>query len=111
MNKVTARLIQQNETQWTIALDNEANFIVTPSIWMADIIEQLEQNGVELLIIELAGVESIDSQGLKFLLDIHRDLSGRNIKMILQNPGPHLRRLLRIMQFDRIFTIETTNTK
>ena len=109
MNKVTAKLIQQNDIQWMIVLENEAIFTATPSIWFADIVEQLEQNGVELLIIELTGVESIDSQGLKFLLDVHRDLSGRDIKVILQNPGPHLRRLLRVMQFDRIFTIESTD--
>jgi anti-anti-sigma regulatory factor len=37
---------------------------------------------------------------------MYRKLSQQDIPIILKNPNPHLQRLLRIMQLDRIFVIK-----
>ena len=75
------------------------------STTLADMIQNLEEQ-TEALIIDLAKSEPIDSGGLKFLLDIEKACLSRHIKIVLQNSDPHLHRLLRIMKFDQIFTIE-----
>jgi anti-sigma B factor antagonist len=69
----------------------------------------MTQAHVKKLLIDLTGVEFIDSHGLRVLLNAHKDFSNEDVQIVLQNPNPHLKRLLRIMQFDRVFEIESND--
>ncbi|GIK37958.1 MAG: hypothetical protein BroJett011_17910 [Chloroflexota bacterium] len=73
------------------------------------ILKILEQSEVGKLIVDLTTTGDFDSRGLEFLRQMHRQLAGRNIPIILHNPSTHLRQVLRIMQFDRMFGIEFDN--
>jgi anti-anti-sigma factor len=99
VGRLTAKMFQDNK-EWVVAWgENQIH-----SVWRPDTLLNLSLD--QTLVVDLTEVEYIDSQGLKFLLDLHKKLSEQNLTIILQNPTPHLRRLFRIMQFERIFEIE-----
>jgi anti-anti-sigma factor len=79
-------------------------------MWFFDSSEALLENviaaGAQKLVIDLTATDRIDSEGLRRLLYAQQDFAKQNVLMVLRNPNPHLRRLLRIMQFDLVFTIE-----
>jgi anti-anti-sigma factor len=79
-------------------------------MWFFDSSEALLQNvaavGAQKLVVDLTTADRIDSEGLRRLLYAQQDFAKQNIQVVLRNPNPHLRRLLRIMQFDLVFPIE-----
>jgi anti-anti-sigma factor len=80
-------------------------------MWFFDSSEALLQAvvaaGAHKLVVDLTATDRIDSEGLRRLLYAQQDFAKQNVEMVLRNPNPHLRRLLRIMQFDLVFPIET----
>ena len=109
MNKLSTQLIRHSD-DWTLKLGGNVDSNTAHLMWIAEsgdpLLKEMIQAQVKKLVIDLTQVEFIDSHGLRNLLNAHRDFSGQNIDIVLQNPNSHLRRLLRIMQFDRVFIIE-----
>ena len=109
MSQLTTDLIRNNE-RWVLKLVGNLDSDTSHLMWCADsstsLLKELTQAGVRKLCIDLTATESVDSQGLRLLLNAHKEFSKEEIQIILQNPNSHLRRLFRIMQFDRIFVIE-----
>ena len=105
MTKLNATLTQDKE-DWVLQLSGGIIFNISQSAWGVDILKNIKKNEAEIIIIDLGGLDNIDSRGLKFLFDIQDVLSPQDVKIILQNPTAHLLRLFRIMQFDQIFIIE-----
>lgn len=70
------------------------------------ILKILERSEAGKLVIDLTTTYDFDSRGLEFLLRMYQQLAGRDIPIILHNPSVHLRHVLRIMQFDRMFEFE-----
>lgn len=102
--KFTTKMILQENT-WTLKLTGDVDARTTRIIRFADISEQLDAANAQCLIIDLDEVELIDSSGLRLLLDAKKELSKRDIEVVLKNPSNHMRRLFRIMQFDQLFKI------
>lgn len=94
-----------DEGNWTLKLVGDINASAS-ALWVPDILQQLEGNQVQLLVIDLMAVEHVDAYGLRLLLMLKKELFLRNIEIELQNPTPNLRRLFRILQFDRTFVIK-----
>lgn len=103
MSRLTAKLFKQ-DNYWIV----EWGASQIHSWGLPDTLLNLPQ-GQQDLVIDLTETKYIDSQGLEFLLGLHKKLSDQNVHIILQNPNLHLRRLFRIMQFERIFEIELTS--
>ncbi|MCL4297768.1 MAG: STAS domain-containing protein [Anaerolineae bacterium] len=57
-------------------------------------------------VIDLSTLSSFDSRGLLLLLLLYKQLSDKNIPLVLRNPNAYLQRILRIMQVDHFFEIE-----
>lgn len=109
MDKLPTKLIRHSD-DWTLELSGNVDANTAHLMWIAEsgepLLKEMTQAQVKRLIVDLTEVEFIDSHGLRNLLNAHRDFSGQNIQIVLQNPNSHLKRLLRIMQFDRVFIIE-----
>lgn len=50
----------------------------------------------ERLVIDLSGVEFVDSSGLRVLIEAHQQRDGNGRTMVLSNPSPVVRRLFEI---------------
>lgn len=58
------------------------------------------------LVIDFSHLKEFDSHGLLLLLRLSQQFSPQNIQIVLHNPSTYLSRVLRIMQFDRVFKVE-----
>jgi anti-anti-sigma factor len=72
-------------------------------------LQRILETQAHKLVIDLSGIERFDSLGLQLLLLIYRQLADHQFRIILRNPSPHLQRILRIMQIDRLFQVEHLN--
>jgi anti-anti-sigma factor len=109
MTQPISALSRENDT-WTMNLSGIID-TDSPDSGFSDqnapLLKELVQANAKRLLIDLTATESIDSHGLKLLLNAQKEFARRNVQIVLQNPNPHLRRLFRIMQFDRLFVIES----
>jgi anti-sigma B factor antagonist len=109
MSKLSTELTRRSDV-WILTLHGNVDSNTAHLMWSADnsaaLLKELTVARVKKLLLDLTDLDFIDSHGLRVLLNVHKDFSSENIQIILQNPNPHLKRLLRIMQFDRVFTIE-----
>ena len=71
------------------ALDMFATFRLEP-----DLERLTRQPGVRALVIDLGGVDFIDSAGLGLLLATHERLRAERVRFTLANPSPSVRRML-----------------
>lgn len=110
MDKLSTELTRDSNA-WLLKLKGHVDSSTAPLMWSTDnsdsLLKEMSQAHIKKLLIDLTNVEFIDSHGLRILLNTHKDFSNENIQIVLQNPNPHLKRLLRIMQFDRVFVIES----
>jgi anti-anti-sigma factor len=103
------KLRQDSADTWTLTMMgsvDQENYQFLSTLESNAILNQLVEAQAKKLIIDLASTEQFDSLGLQFLLLLHKQLAQKNIQVVLRNPNPHLRRVLHIMQFDRIFSVE-----
>ena len=105
--------LTRNDDAWILKLEGYVDTRTAHLMWSTDssaaLLQAMTQAHVKKLLIDLTDVEFIDSHGLRVLLNTHKDFSHENVQIVLQNPNPHLKRLLRIMQFDRVFAIESND--
>jgi anti-anti-sigma factor len=108
MESLKTRLIYDPTDTWVLELIGSVDrksVNVMGSIEGKAIAHQLIQAQAKKLVIDLAATERLDSQGLQFFLILQNLLAGQQTEIVLRNPNPHLMRILRIMQFDRLFEI------
>ena len=109
MVQLMTKLTQDN-CVWTLTLRGNVNARTSYVIHFADILKHLVEDQAHLLVIDLTAVEVIDAYGLRLLLAAKKEFSEQDIQIVLQNPNAHLRRLFRIMQFDRVFNVKMDNS-
>ncbi|HMQ52994.1 MAG TPA: STAS domain-containing protein [Anaerolineae bacterium] len=98
---------------WTLKLIGSIGSNVHHLMWneesSAALLTKLKLAQAKALHIDLKKTERLDSQALRLLLNAQKDFSQEQIEIVLKNPNDHLNRLLHIMQFDKIFSIEFDN--
>ena len=57
------------------------------------------------LTLDLAGLEFMDSTGIKLIITAARNLEGRGL-LILRSPGAPIRRVLELVQIDRVPSVK-----
>ena len=72
-------------------LDMFATFRLEP-----DLERVTRQPGVRALVIDVGGVDFIDSAGIGLLLATHERLRAERIRFALANPSPSVRRMLKL---------------
>lgn len=81
-------------------------FQLAPAIENNFILQRMLQAASNELVIDFSSLKEFDSRGLQLLLMLYRQFSPQSIQIVLRNPHPYLSRVLRIMQFDRVFKVE-----
>ncbi|MCC5629883.1 STAS domain-containing protein [Nostoc sphaeroides] len=70
-----------------------------------DMTTALAQNGISILVVDLAAVESLDSAGLMALLSIHKLALSLGRGFQLGAVAPSIRIIFELTQLDRVFEI------
>jgi anti-anti-sigma factor len=114
MTDLTAQFSHEGNNTWLLKLTGKVEGHNHHLMWGFDnpeaLLNQLIAVQARILVIDLSGVERIDSEGLRRLFMVRQEFARKKIQIVLRNPNEHLYHLLRIMQFNRIFIIEfTTN--
>lgn len=73
---------------------------------LSDIIALVEQSTVRRFVLDLSGLEFIDSAGLGMLLVLQDETESRNIKMIVRGPAGDVRRSIELARLSEIITVE-----
>lgn len=71
-------------------------------------ISDVAENGVERLILDLSGVEFIDSAGLGALMILYGNMKVRGGQLRLVAPGPKIREVLKLTHTDAILPVDPT---
>jgi anti-anti-sigma factor len=104
------KLTQDDDGAWILEMSGDIdyrNFELAAVTKSQTILQRLIEAQTPKLIIDLASVGRFDCLGLQLLLLMYRQLAQCQVDLVLRNPSPHLQRILRIMQFDRLFRVET----
>lgn len=110
MLKLTTALTQNGDV-WTLKLRGEPRTSFCDSRWLIDVFQELSEVEIRSLVIDLAGIRAVDSQGLALLLDIQQSFARKQTQVVLRNLSADLRKSLRVMQFDRLFVIDPVQSK
>ena len=106
---LTTELSQDSDT-WILKIIGFVNATTSYLMWYTDsshsLLKQLIEAKAKTLVVDLSEAEGVDSHGLRLLIDAQKEFSTQEIQIILRQPNAHLSRLFRIMQFDRLFTVE-----
>ena len=71
-----------------------------------EIDEKIESVQPDTLILDFAGVTFMDSSGIGLIMGRHRAMEAIGGDVIIQNPPPHIRRVMRISGMERITHIQ-----
>ena len=71
-------------------------------------ISDVAENGVERLILDLSGIEFIDSAGLGALMILYGNMKVRGGQLRLVAPGPKIREVLKLTHTDAILPVDPT---
>lgn len=112
MTKLTAKLIRNEHKDWVLRVDNfkggESGYLewsVSETGHSSN--DHLTGIYIQQLVIDLSAADHVDSRGIRLLFDAYRQFAPKGTEIVLLNPGAQLHRLLKIMQFNRLFTIKT----
>ncbi|MDX6280883.1 MAG: anti-sigma factor antagonist, partial [Kribbellaceae bacterium] len=64
--------------------------------------------GSRPVLIDLSGVEFMDSTGVGVLVGAHREAAARGGALLLAGPGPRLQKIFKITKLDKVFAIHDT---
>lgn len=73
-----------------------------------EIDEKIEACQPEVLVLDFEGVTFMDSSGIGLIMGRHRTMEEIGGEVIIRNPPPHIRRVMRISGMERIAQIQNT---
>jgi HptB-dependent secretion and biofilm anti anti-sigma factor len=65
----------------------------------------LDSPGVQRMVLDMEGVTYMDASSLGMILLLRETAEDRNLPLALRRPSPSVRKLLEIVQFEKIFEI------
>lgn len=110
VTQLTTKLSDQQDGVWHLWLIGSIDSSNHHLMWSLDspraLLEKMVAAQARKLIVDFTALERLDSEGLRMLINTHKDFAERNVEVVLQNPNPHLHRLLKLMRFDQLITIQ-----
>ena len=101
MQELITEFLHDDHSNWRLSLPDKIEAIE----WLDCLLEEAITQEAKVLVIDLASLETIDSRGLRVLIEVNKKFSRHDIETELRHANQRLQRLFRIMQFDRIFII------
>lgn len=97
--------IEKHDTYHLVALTGRFTFVDHGGF--KTIIEDLLNDDCKKCLLELSGLEFIDSAGLGMLLILKDELEKKSIELVIQKPTGQVEKMLQVSHFDKMFTIES----
>lgn len=72
---------------------------------LQDVLERASAEGYACIVVDLSGLEFIDSSGLEALAVGHKRQRANGGDVVLRNPNQRIRRVLEIVGFEKVFAI------
>jgi anti-anti-sigma factor len=66
----------------------------------------IQPDADETVVLDLAGLEFVDSSGLRSLIQVRRRVIDRGAHLVLRQPRPSVRRVFEVAGLDTVFTLE-----
>ena len=108
-HKMNIHPLNDAQTEWRLTLGDDIDLETYRRLEQQEVdavCQTLFRAGAAKLIVDLTANKRLDSLGLQLLLLIYKKCAEKEVQMTLLNPSSQIRRILRILQFDRIFVIE-----
>ena len=108
-NTMNLNPLNDTQTEWRLTLGDDIDLETYRRLEQQEVdavCQTLFRAGAAKLIVDLTANKRLDSLGLQLLLLIYKKCAEKEVQMTLLNPSSQIRRILRILQFDRIFVIE-----
>ena len=96
------QIIRENNR---IILKPQQNVVVPATDTLRQELKNLVSEGTEELIVDLTGVDIIDSTGLGLLIAAHNSLKKTGGKLVVTNTTADIRELFKCMRLDKHFTV------
>ena len=96
--------IQRQGDRAVLSLTNQ--LIVSDHAEFDGLIPQLVSGAASRVVVDLSGLEYMDSAGLGFLLTLREKAEARGCTVILSKPAGAVRELLELARFDTLFAFE-----
>lgn len=72
-----------------------------------EMVETLLKSDCQKCVLDLSGIEFVDSAGLGMLLIIKDELGKKDIPLVLSKPSGQVEKMIKVSHFDQLFTIES----
>ena len=102
------RLEEDRPRPGTIVISVHGDLDLHSADELGDRLVEAAADGASTVVVDLTGVEFLDSQGLGALLRGTRRLGGGAERFRLVVPDPQIRRLFEITALDRVFPLDET---
>lgn len=89
-----------------LVLHGRLDVVVTADVRLA--LAAAVDDGTGELVLDLGGVHGIDATGLGVLVGAHRRAGRSGRTLVLQDPSPAVRRVLRLSRLDRVMRLRAT---
>jgi HptB-dependent secretion and biofilm anti anti-sigma factor len=83
----------------------KGKFTFADNVRFRQLVDEMKTNSIKNLVIDLGGVEFIDSAALGMLLIARDEAQKQNIQLTLRNPTGQLKKMFAVSKFDSLFNI------
>lgn len=104
-----AVVLQNQETTLIAVLSGEIDHHCARPM-RAEIDDRIAQIQPNTLILDFENVTFMDSSGIGLIMGRHRSMAEIGGELIIRNPPPHIRRVMRISGMERIAQIQMEST-
>ena len=98
-------LYEKKKNTLTVKLRGELDHSVAAGV-RAELDELILDPGVRRLVFDLNGLEFMDSSGIGLIMGRHRTMEAIGGSVIVRDPPPHIRRVIRLSGMERIAQIQ-----
>jgi anti-sigma B factor antagonist len=104
MEPAIALAVEHQDGGAVVTVDGDLEFGTAASLRTTLI--DLSQRGCDPLVVDLGGLDFIDSTGLSLLVQAKQRIESQGHRFVLRNPTQRVRRVLEISGLAELFTIE-----
>ncbi len=96
--------VEHQDTAAIVTIGGELEFGTAAALRSA--LVDVARQGCALVVVDLAGLQFIDSTGLSLLVQAQQRIESQGQRFVLRNPTDRVRRVLEISGLAQLFTIE-----
>ena len=100
-----ASAIEKDADALRVILTGETTLQVVSAL-RAELAELMRNEKTARIVVDLSGVEFMNTSGINFLVSLNKDAKGMGCTVSLYRPSEQVRKVLDLVQLSRYFTFE-----